>query len=206
MLLAAWQAGDLGAGNALVRRYYHRVRHFFSTKVDDHVDDLTQQTFLACAASRSRIVDGAFAPFLFGIARNKLLHRLRHARRHCARLERFRSSAPDAGASSGFAARGQRGRVLLLALRRLPLDAQIALEVFYWEEMTIPEIAVVLGVPAGTVKARLSRARTALREHLHELRGTAATRRTTATDLLQWATARRPRVTTPSSTRPSPQR
>ncbi|MCH9686399.1 MAG: sigma-70 family RNA polymerase sigma factor [Deltaproteobacteria bacterium] len=186
-LLCAWQAGDAVAGNHLVRRYYHRVRHFFATKVDDHIDDLTQQTFTACVQKAACIIDGRFAAYLFGIARNKLLHRLRHQRRHGARLDPLRTSVAACGYSSGFAARDQRSRCLLLALHRLPIDAQIALEMFYWEEMSIPEIAVVLDVPVGTVKARLFRARRELRGHLAALTGTEASRRVQASGLRQWA-------------------
>lgn len=186
-LLMAWRAGDVAAGNALVRRYYHRVRHFFATKVDEDVDDLTQQTLLACVERTGRIVDGRFAAYLFGIARNKLLHRLRHHHRHAARLDPLRTSAHALAGSSGFAVRGQRERALLVALRRLPLDAQIALEMHYWEDMSIPEIGTVLDAPTGTVKARLARARAALRQHLEGLGGAAQTRRTTARGITAWA-------------------
>ncbi len=191
-LLCAWQAGDTAAGNQLVRRYYHRIRHFFATKLDDHIDDLTQQTFMACVDKAACIIDGRFAAYLFGIARHKLLHRLRHQRRHGARLDPLRTSVADMGHSSGFAARDQRSRCLLLALQRLPIDAQIALEMFYWEEMSIPEIAVVLDVPVGTIKARLFRARRELRRHLATLTGTEPTRRARASGLLDWARGVRP--------------
>ena len=186
-LLMAWRAGDRRAGNRLVRRHYHRVRHFFATKVSKGVDDLTQQTFLACAAQPGRIVEGRFVPYLYGVARNKLLHHLRSRYRHEERLDPLRPSQSDPAGSSGFAARGERGRALLLALRRLPLDSQIAVEMFYWEEMSIPEIAAVLDAPSGTIKARLARARATLRDHLPRVLGTDATRNTTARGLADWA-------------------
>ena len=39
---------------------------------------------------------------------------------------------------------------------------QVALELFYWEEMTVTEISAVLETPVGTVKSRLQRARARL--------------------------------------------
>ena len=52
------------------------------------------------------------------------------------------------------------------ALRRLPLDLQITIELFYWQELPIADIAAVLEIPVGTVKSRVSRARHALMEEM----------------------------------------
>ena len=46
---------------------------------------------------------------------------------------------------------------------------QVALELFYWEELSVTEIADVLETPVGTVKSRLQRARVRLDEILVEL-------------------------------------
>jgi DNA-directed RNA polymerase specialized sigma24 family protein len=55
---------------------------------------------------------------------------------------------------------------LLLALRRIPLDSQVALELHYWEAMTAAEIGEVLDVPLGTAKTRLRRAKQLLEAEL----------------------------------------
>jgi RNA polymerase sigma-70 factor (ECF subfamily) len=52
------------------------------------------------------------------------------------------------------------------ALRRLPPDRQELLTLKYGEDLNILEIALVLGIPAGTVKSRLHAAREQLREIL----------------------------------------
>jgi DNA-directed RNA polymerase specialized sigma24 family protein len=57
----------------------------------------------------------------------------------------------------------------LLALRRIPLDSQVALELHYWESMTAAEIGEVLGMPLGTVKTRLRRAKQLLEVELRAL-------------------------------------
>jgi DNA-directed RNA polymerase specialized sigma24 family protein len=54
----------------------------------------------------------------------------------------------------------------MAAMRTIPLDSQIALELFYWEDLGVAEMAAVLAVPVGTVKSRLHRARTQLRAQL----------------------------------------
>ena len=53
-------------------------------------------------------------------------------------------------------------RLLLRALRSIPLDLQIAIELHYWEGMSGRELAEVLEIPEGTVRSRLRRAQEAL--------------------------------------------
>ena len=54
-------------------------------------------------------------------------------------------------------------------LQALPVDFQIAIELHYWEEMSVTEIATVLEVAPGTVKSRLHRGRELLREKIHQV-------------------------------------
>ena len=63
-------------------------------------------------------------------------------------------------------ARGQRDAALLAALRNLPLELQLVLELHYWEGMSTAELAEVLELAQGTVKTRLFRARAQLRERM----------------------------------------
>ena len=50
------------------------------------------------------------------------------------------------------------------AVAELPEEERDALLLFVWEELSYEEIAVALGVPVGTVRSRLNRARVRLRE------------------------------------------
>ena len=54
------------------------------------------------------------------------------------------------------------------AVLALPEDQRTAVVLFYYEDMTLSQIAAVLGVAQGTVKSRLCRARGRLREMLKE--------------------------------------
>ncbi len=166
--LAAWRAGDAAAGERLVARHYDRVMRFFEVKVASAADDLTQQTFLACVEGRDRFeVRDSFRAYLFGIARLLLLQYLRRGERF-DRAIRFESSASPATVTtaSRLVSRKQEQRMLLRALDRLSVDAQIAVQLHYWEGLRPQEIAEVQGSSPSTVSSRLMRARTQLREHL----------------------------------------
>lgn len=167
-LLRAWRAQDASAGNELVKRHFPSLFAFLRTKVPDHVDELVQHTFLACVEAVERIDERrSFRAYLFGIARRQLIYHYRRQRRHSDRFDPMLESVCDAmGSPSQVAAARQEQQQVLDALNQLPLDLQCTLELHYWEGMTVNEVADVLEVPAGTIKSRLHRARTLLREKL----------------------------------------
>ncbi|MEM6988988.1 MAG: sigma-70 family RNA polymerase sigma factor [Myxococcota bacterium] len=189
-LLAAWRGGDLSAGEQLFSKHVDRVSRFFYNKVSEGIDDLVQQTFLACVESADRFRgDSSFRTFLLGVARNML-------RRHYEKLGRGREfgdldavTAADLSTTPSMAvARVRDQRLLLESLRRIPVDSQIALELYYWEDLNAREIAEVLEVPIGTVKTRLRRAKTLLREQVEQLTDMAPMPATQTIDNLeQWA-------------------
>ena len=88
--------------------------------------------------------------------------------------------------SRAVAAR-QEQQLLLQALRRLPIEMQVALELFYWEELTVAEIAEVLETPVGTVKSRLQRARARLDQVIAELAESEDLLRSTVDNFERWA-------------------
>jgi RNA polymerase sigma factor (sigma-70 family) len=164
-LYAAWRAGDKHAGEALVTRYYDAVLRFFRTKVGPRADDLVQRTFLACAEGGFR-GESSFRSYLFGVARNILFKSFRGHQRDAMVDPDFTVSSVHElapGPSTVMAKRTEQ-RLLLEALRRIPLEFQMLLELFYWEELSISELSSVLGLPDGTVKSRLRRGRALLKE------------------------------------------
>lgn len=159
-LVAAWLAGDRTAGEALLRRHYASVRRFFDLRLPHLADDLTQQVFVAVAEQANALRDGAaFKPYLFGIARRLLLM---HFRKH-GRHERAVSLAADDSSAktslSVVAARREEEVLLLMAISTLPIDFQIVVDLYYWEEMTTIEIGLVLQSNPSTIGSRLARAR-----------------------------------------------
>lgn len=187
-LLAAWQAGDRQAGGELIDRYFEAVRRFFQNKVADGIEDLIQQTFLACVQRRDSIRDpAAFKGYLFAAARSKLYDHLRVRLRSPA-LDFEVSSVMDAGVSpSGVLAAREDERVLLAALRHLPVDLQIALELYYMQRVRGRDLEIALGVPPGTVRSRLRRGLEILRKRVEELSTSPEVLQETSTNLDRWA-------------------
>lgn len=189
-LLHRWKEGDAGAGNALFERHFASIFRFFSNKLqaEGDVADLVQRTFLGCVEALQRFRgEAAFRTFLFGIARNELLYYLRK-RRGQREVDVGASSIADLSPSPSTIARERADqRMLLEALRSIPLDAQILLELYYWEELSGPELAAVLDVPEGTVRSRLERARRALRAELQKLASSSDPLASTVLNLDAWA-------------------
>ena len=80
---------------------------------------------------------------------------------------------------------------MLAALRTIPLDLQVAIELFYWEEMTTEEIGVVLEIPGGTVRSRLRRARESLRDAIGKVAQNEGVAQSTIQNLEEWANSLR---------------
>jgi len=166
-LLAAWRAGDLAAGDALVARHWASIARFFRSKIGDDGADLISQTFLACVEQKDAIEH--VKAFLFAVARRRLADHLRH-RARAPELDLGLSSLADLGPGpvTELGAREQK-ELLMAGLARIPLDDQIALELAYFEGMAGDEIARALEINANTVRSRLSRAREKLRAALATL-------------------------------------
>jgi RNA polymerase sigma factor (sigma-70 family) len=189
-LLETWRGGDENAGRELFARYFDSVYRFFRNKVDEAAEDLTQQTFMGLVQSRDRFRgDASFRTYLFMIARKRLYSHLRTNQRRSEPVEFHSTSVADLGLvspSRAVAAR-QEQQLLLQALRRLPIEMQVALELFYWEELTVVEIAEVLETPVGTVKSRLQRARARLDQIIAELAQSEDLLRSTVDNFEMWA-------------------
>lgn len=189
-LLEAWQNGSSDAGGKLLRRYASVVYHFFLTKTDaSTAEELAQETFEVCSRQRANIRPPATArAYLLGIARRKLLQHHDEWRRRGSRHDALDASI-DGGRTTptGVLARENRQQLVLAALRELPLDCQIVVELHYWEELGVVEIGQVLEIPSGTVKSRLSRAREMLSEKIVALAATGTTRPTE--DIERWLSA-----------------
>lgn len=165
-LLAAWRAGDTGAGELLVARYWTSVSRFFRSKVGDDGADLISQTFLALVESTQPIEN--VKAYLFTIARRRLADHFRTQARRATDLSV--SSVVDlATGPATQLSRRRKGELLRDGLARIPVDDQIALELSYVEGLSTKEIADVLEINENTVRSRLSRARDKLREVLAQL-------------------------------------
>lgn len=192
-LLAAWRGGDRRAGEQLFERHFDAVARFFRNKVDSGIDDLIQRTFLGCVEGKDRFRgESSFRTFLFAVAHNVLGKHYRSQRRQGERIDFGVTSVHDLAPSpSVIIARHHEHRVLLQALRCIPLDHQIVLELYYWEEMSASQTAEVLGIPEGTVRGRVRKAKELLKKELAKLARSPQELETTVGNLERWAAALR---------------
>jgi RNA polymerase sigma-70 factor (ECF subfamily) len=187
-LLERWRAGDARAGNELFERHFESVYRFFANKARADAADLVQRTFLGCVEARDRFrAASSFRTFLFAIARYELLGYWR--RRAPAADETASSMSEVAPSPSAALIERHEHRILLEALRGIPLELQIAIELHYWEQLATPEIAEILEIPVGTAKSRLRRARESLLAKIAELETDADRLSTTLANLDAWAAA-----------------
>jgi RNA polymerase sigma-70 factor (ECF subfamily) len=163
-LLERWRAGDQTGGRDLFARYFDQLHRFFSNKCDD-ADELVQRTFMSILKARDQFAGrSTFRTYVFTIARNELY-------RHVRTLQRDRKFDPEISSIAQIAttlgtrlARNQEHKMMCAALRTLPLEQQTLLELHYWEEVEIAELAEIFECEATAMRMRLYRARTALRE------------------------------------------
>lgn len=187
-LIAEWKRGDQSAGAELFRRYYGPILRFYRSKVGVQAPDLVQRCFLRCIEIRSRIrEDGSFRCFVFGVARNVLLEHYRRARSN-ARVDFESHTVEDLSPTpTSELAQEERSQLLLQALRRLPVEQQIVVELYYWEELNAREIAEIYEAPEPTIRTRLRRAKLRLEEELRALADSPQVANQTLTSLDAWA-------------------
>ena len=167
-LVRRWAEGDRDAGEALIRRHFDVVFRFFSGRVVGAVEDLVQQTFLACLERRERLAEVAsFRAWLLGVARHKLYAHFDGCARDAAPFDPQRTTMHALlGATTAGVGRSLERRLLVEALARLPVQTQLLLELHYWEELSSAELAEVFDANAATIRSRLVAARDRLREEL----------------------------------------
>lgn len=161
--------GETEAFRLLVQRYQGPVVSMVANLTGrwDGSEDVAQEVFLA-AFRALRSFDPArstLATWLFTIARNKALNALARRRTLSADAAPEPSQATKPGramAEQEFFAALNRG------LASLPVNQRTAFTLVEIEELSYEVVAQVEGVPVGTVKSRVSRAKESLRQILGE--------------------------------------
>ena len=168
---------DPAAFTVLFDRHYDAIAGFLRRRVEASLaDELAAQTFLEAFDARDRYDPslGDARPWLFGIASHLLS---RHRRAESRRWRAFARAAADSGVatSDGLDAVDARldasalSATLAAGLEGLrPVERDVLL-LHAWAELTYEQIATALGIPIGTVRSRMHRARLRLRARLDEL-------------------------------------
>ncbi|GIF62911.1 RNA polymerase sigma24 factor [Asanoa ishikariensis] len=172
-LLAHVAAGDRAAFEAFYRRHAAwlvlRLRH--RCPDDGLVDEVVQETFLDVWRGAARFHASATSPdvagWLWRVGSRRLVDALRkrHSRHRLGRLlARFRSGSEPSAEEQVLL--GVEHGDLSGALARLSPELRAVVQATVIDGLSTAEAAVLLGIPAGTVKSRAMRARQQLRAEL----------------------------------------
>lgn len=165
-LVAGVRASDRAALRELFVRHEPWLAARLSHRCADQsfVDEAISDTFLTVWRKPAWRGEGEVGAWLWGIAIRSLLHRLRPRKNVVERLAGLRGSealSPE----EEVLARVQYSDVGM-ALERLSPELRAVVQATVLDGLTTREAGRLLGIPSGTVKSRMSRARTELREAL----------------------------------------
>lgn len=159
-------AGDAAAFSALVERHERRVYSLCLRLVGNEHDagDAAQEAFLTAYRKLDSFrAEAAFTTWLHRIAVNASYDVLRkRARAPLLSAREEDPVAPRAAPAPDHADASAEGIDVRRALQHVPLEYRAALVLHDGHDISVQDVAEILGVPVGTVKSRLHRGRVAL--------------------------------------------
>ncbi len=179
-LIAAVLKGDQESFSELVERYQGRlVNYLFRLLRDvDEAHDLAQEVFLKIYQALDRYdPQYKFSTWLFRVARNAAIDRIRKRRLKFVSMDRRRTDdGPEGTWEPTSTAAGpysnlrnvERGGAIQRAIDDLPWEYRQLIVLRHYGELTYDEIATSQQMPLGTVKNKLFRARQMLKEKLRD--------------------------------------
>ncbi|WP_326853156.1 RNA polymerase sigma factor [Actinocrinis sp.] len=177
VLWEAVRTGDSDAFATIFDQYVDAIYNYCAHRVGSYsdADDLTATVFLEAWRCRAKLplTTPTALPLLYGIAARVCLRHHRSLRRYVAALRRFpvEGNQPDHAADVAAAVDYRAAlAAMTVALRRLPKDQRDVVELCLIGQVDTKTAAASLAIPEGTVKSRLSRARSQLRVDLASVR------------------------------------
>lgn len=162
----------------LVARYHARIYNMAYRMLHsrEEAEDITQETFLNVFRALDAFKGERFSPWVYKIASNLCLDYLRRRRPVMVSLDApigpdgdmSREIADETALPEEAALAGALGLDVQKAIDGLPPKYRTVVVLRHIEDLSYEEIAEVLGLPLGTVKTRLFRAREILRVSLSE--------------------------------------
>ena len=168
------QAGDISAFEGIVRRWQLPLVNLAYRFCRDRgrAEEMAQEAFLRAYRSLGMWrKEAAFSTWLFALATNLYCSEIRRIPPNTVSLEDI-AEIRDSRVADGGLVDKDRDRVVRQAVLALPRKYREATILFYFHDMDISAAAESLGLPEGTVKARLSRGRDILRRKLTKTLGT----------------------------------
>jgi RNA polymerase sigma-70 factor (ECF subfamily) len=156
-------------------RHFATIHRYLERRIGrDGADELSGEVFRIAFEQRRRFrpVHESALPWLYGLATNLMLKRWRGERREARAVERLQAASRNGDgpeAHDDRIAAGLARSRLLDGLAELSEGDRDVLVLIAWEDLTYDEVATALDIPVGTVRSRLNRARTRLRELLPEI-------------------------------------
>jgi RNA polymerase sigma-70 factor (ECF subfamily) len=179
-LIQKAKLGDIAAYNQLVLTYQQDVYNvtYRIMHAPQAAEDVTQETFIAAYKALGSFRDGNFKAWLLRIGTNRCYDALRrHKRRPQSSLDELTEqndapaflSSPDDGPEEQQE-QSEVNDAIAVCLKELPDDQRIVAVLCDVEGYSYDEIAEIVSVSLGTVKSRLNRARSKLRDCLQRFR------------------------------------
>jgi RNA polymerase sigma-70 factor (ECF subfamily) len=169
LLAVRCRRGDRAALEELIRIWERPLLYYIRrlVRAEDDAWDVLQKTWVRVLRGIGSLSDPrSLAPWLYRVARNTAFS---HAQAREPMLEPLADHADvylDNGTSDRLV--HENGEQVHRALLALSLPHREVLTLFFLEDLSVEEVASVLGVPPGTVKSRLHYAKLALRKVLEE--------------------------------------
>jgi len=164
-------AGDLSAFEGIVRRWQGPLVNLAYRYCRDRnrAEEMAQEAFLRAYRALERWRgEAAFSTWLFGLATNVYRSELRRIPARLLSLDDVAEPIDSRPVDGGFEIE-DRNYAVRCAVRALPRKYRDAVILFYFHDKDISVAARSLGLPEGTVKARLFRGREILRRKLSRL-------------------------------------
>jgi RNA polymerase sigma-70 factor (ECF subfamily) len=169
-LIQQARAGDAAAFQQVVNDYNPLVWRVVRTLLADRtlVEDIVQDAWLDAWCGLPHFDPRRpFRPWLLTIVANRCRMSNRRRRPHIQTLDDSHLGLSDKSADVTDAMiRSETDAELTAALMALPREQRHLVELRYFVKLEIAEITMITGVPAGTVKSRISRTLVKLRQHL----------------------------------------
>jgi len=159
--VAQAKAGSQHAWLQLVRAHQTAVYRLAYLLLGEPADaeDVAQETFVSAYLALDRFDSTRpLRPWLLQITRNLAHNRRRSVGRYWANLKRFWEREPDTAVSHPAHDARSSARLLEHAVQKLPPKGREIVYLRYFLELSEAETAVILDIPTGTAKSRLSRA------------------------------------------------